>query len=593
MMIHGYGRLLLAATCSAALATATAYQDCPGTHFDHTPPFFKHCHAHTECKCFPGDHCWPSKQDWDSLNQTVDGRLVATIPPASPCYHSWNNYDNATCTELRDTWTKVGTHIDSSSSITAPFFANRSCDPFQAGQLPCVVGTYIQYAIDVATAKHVQAGIKFASEHNIRLVVRNTGHDYNGKSTGAGALGLWMHHLKDIKVIDWDDTHYSGKALKMDAGVEALEAYKAADTAGLHVVGGTCPSIGISGGYSQGGGHSPLASLHGLAADQILEIEVITSEGERLIVNRHQNQDLHWAMSGGGPGTFAVTLSMKYKAHPDNAFSSMTLNYDASYVANATHYEVINWFHSFLPQLTDLGITVVWYFTAAYLTILPATAPNMSSTELEKLMKPLEMKLDSLNINFTSEYTDFDRFLTYFEGTTNPDQPIDVGIAQYGGRLIPRSTLTDDAANQNLTNALQFVNTQGAQFIGVALNVSSKVVGDVANAVLPAWRSSTIVGVVTTPWSFQKPWSEMVAQADLMTNTLLPAIDNVVTGPHAYLNEGDLQEPNWQSVFYGENYDKLLSIKNKYDPSHLLYAKTAVGAEYYTEGEDHRLCRSW
>ena len=307
-----------------------------------------------------------------------------------------------------------------------------------------------------------------------------------------------MHHLKDIKVIDWDDTHYSGKALKMDAGVEALEAYKAADTAGLHVVGGTCPSIGISGGYSQGGGHSPLASLHGLAADQILEIEVITSEGERLIVNRHQNQDLHWAMSGGGPGTFAVTLSMKYKAHPDNAFSSMTLNYDASYVANATHYEVINWFHSFLPQLTDLGITVVWYFTAAYLTILPATAPNMSSTELEKLMKPLEMKLDSLNINFTSEYTDFDRFLTYFEGTTNPDQPIDVGIAQYGGRLIPRSTLTDDAANQNLTNALQFVNTQGAQFIGVALNVSSKVVGDVANAVLPAWRSSTIVGVVTT-----------------------------------------------------------------------------------------------
>ncbi|KAI7191553.1 FAD binding domain protein [Hortaea werneckii] len=474
----------------------------------------------------------------------------------------------------------------------APFFANCSCDPFQAGLLPCVVGTYVQYAIDVATAEHVQAGIKFAFEHNIRLVVRNTGHDYNGKSTGAGALGLWMHHLKDIEVVDWDDTHYSGKALKMGAGVEGLEAYKVADKAGLHVVGGTCPSIGISGGYSQGGGHSPLASLHGLAADQILEIEVITSEGEHLIVNRHQNQDLHWAMSGGGAGTFAVTLSMKYKAHPDNAFSSMTLNYDASYVANNTHYEVINWFHSFLPELTDQGITVVWYFTAAYLAVLPVTAPNMNSTELRKTMKPLESKLDTLNINFTSEYTDFDRFFTYYQGTTDPDQPIDVGIAQYGGRLIPRSILTDDATNQDLTNALQFVNTQGVQFIGVALNVSSKVAGDVANAVLPAWRHSTIVGVVTTPWSFQKPWSEMVAQADLMTRTLLPAIDEVVGNPQAYLNEGDFQEPNWQSVFYGENYDKLLSIKNKYDPSHLLYAKPAVGAEYYVEGEDHRLCRS-
>lgn len=95
-----------------------------------------------------------------------------------------------------------------------------------------------------------------------------------------------------------------------------------------------------------------------------------------------------------------------------------------------------------------------------------------------------------------------------------------------------------------------------------------------------------------SPWSFQKPWSELVAQADLMTTTLLPAIDEVVPNPRAYLGEGDFQEPNWQSVFYGENYDKLLSIKDKYDPSHLLYAKTAVGAEYYIEAEDHRLCRS-
>ncbi|RMY17320.1 hypothetical protein D0867_06115 [Hortaea werneckii] len=591
-MVHNYGRLLIAATCSAALATQVPHGDCSSAHFTQNPAFSHPGPAHTECKCFPGDHCWPSKQDWDSLNQTVDGRLVATVPLASPCYHSWDNYDNATCTELRDTWTKADTHIDSSSSIMAPFFANRSCDPFQAGELPCVVGTYIQYAIDVATVEHVQAGIKFASEHDIRLVVRNTGHDYNGKSTGAGALGLWMHHLKDIEVVDWNDKHYSGKALKMGAGVEGLEAYKAADKAGLHVVGGTCPSVGISGGYSQGGGHSPLASLHGLAADQILEIEVVTLEGEHLIANRHQNQDLHWAMSGGGGGTYAITLSMKYKAHPDNAFSSMTLSYDTSHVANNTHYEAISWFHSFLPELTDQGISVVWFFTAASLTISPVTAPNIDSTELKKVMKPLESKLDTLNINFTSKYTDFDRFLTYYQGTANPDQPIDVGIAQYGGRLIPRSTLTDDAANQDFTDALRFINTQGAQFIGVGLNVSSKVAGDVDNAVLPAWRESTIAGVVTTPWSFQKPWSELVAQADLMTTTLLPAIDEVVPNPRAYLSEGDFQEPDWQSVFYGENYDKLLSIKNKYDPSHLLYAKTAVGTEYYVEGEDHRLCRS-
>lgn len=84
----------------------------------------------------------------------------------------------------------------------------------------------------------------------------------------------------------------------------------------------------------------------------------------------------------------------------------------------------------------------------------------------------------------------------------------------------------------------------------------------------------------------------MVASADLMTNSLLPAIDAAVTSPpRAYMNEGDFQEPDWQSVFFGDNYDKLLSIKNKYDPSHLFYAVTAVGSEFYKVADDHRLCR--
>lgn len=51
------------------------------------------------------------------------------------------------------------------------------CDPFQVGKLPCVLGTYVQYAIDVATPAHVQAGLRFADDHNIRLVIRNTGHE--------------------------------------------------------------------------------------------------------------------------------------------------------------------------------------------------------------------------------------------------------------------------------------------------------------------------------------------------------------------------------------------------------------------------------
>lgn len=307
-----------------------------------------------------------------------------------------------------------------------------------------------------------------------------------------------MHHLKDIEVIDHSDAHYQGKALKMGAGVEAIEAYVAADKAGLHVVGGTCPSVGLTGGYSQGGGHSPLASKYGLGADQVLEWEVVTAQGKHLIANREQNSDLHWAMAGGGGGTYAIAFSVKYKAHEDMPFSGMTLNYLTPKGSEGQHYEAINFLHSLVPKLTDKGISVVWYFEETYLTISPITAPDISSDQLKEYLKPLEDKLNVLDIPFNSTYTNFKGFLPYYNGTANPDQPIDVGIAQYGGRLIPTDILTNEQKNQDLTDAFRSINKNGGQFIGVGLNVSKAVAGDVHNAVHPSWRDASIATVLTT-----------------------------------------------------------------------------------------------
>lgn len=170
-----------------------------------------------------------------------------------------------------------------SSSVVAPFCFNRSCDPFTGISAQCVIETYIQHSIDVSTAADVSAGITFASNRNIRLVIRNTGHDYNGKSTGAVALSLWMRNLKDIEIKDWSDKHYTGKAIKMGAGVLGGEACIAADAEGLQAVSGECRSVGIAGGYTQGGGHSALSSRHGMAADQTLEWDVVTGTGEYLM----------------------------------------------------------------------------------------------------------------------------------------------------------------------------------------------------------------------------------------------------------------------------------------------------------------------
>lgn len=75
-----------------------------------------------------------------------------------------------------------------------------------------------------------------------------------------------------------------------------------------------------------------------------------------------------------------------------------------------------------------------------------------------------------------------------------------------------------------------------------------------------------------------------------ITNVLLPALENITPGGGAYLNEGDFRQPDFQDVFYGENYNILLAIKDKYDREGLFYGLTAVGSERWESQADGRLC---
>lgn len=59
-----------------------------------------------DCKCFPGDACWPSQTEWSALNATVGGRLIATVPLGSPCHDP--HYDEDECAYLQDQWLLAG-----------------------------------------------------------------------------------------------------------------------------------------------------------------------------------------------------------------------------------------------------------------------------------------------------------------------------------------------------------------------------------------------------------------------------------------------------------------------------------------------------
>jgi hypothetical protein len=168
--------LVLLALASAAVAS---------------PTYNSHSPRGQTCRKLPQDTDWPSQQIWNVLNATVGGRLVATIPLASPCHDP--NYDAARCDALRAGWVYPQTQyvihyndlqkpanvssFESSSSTVAPYFQNQSCDPFTPRASACKIGTYPSYAIKVSKASDAIAGMAFAQLNNVRLIIKNTGHE--------------------------------------------------------------------------------------------------------------------------------------------------------------------------------------------------------------------------------------------------------------------------------------------------------------------------------------------------------------------------------------------------------------------------------
>jgi FAD/FMN-containing dehydrogenase len=142
-----------------------------------------------------------------------------------------------------------------------------------------------------------------ARNHNIRLIVKNSGHDYIGRSSGANSLSIWVHHMKGIQIhpeaFSPKDCKITidGNAITAAAGTEMLEAYQATAAINRTVVGGNGRTVAL-GGFITGGGHSILSPQYGLAVDQVLQMEMVTPKGELLTLNECQNTDLFWAMRG-------------------------------------------------------------------------------------------------------------------------------------------------------------------------------------------------------------------------------------------------------------------------------------------------------
>ncbi|KAJ5980880.1 FAD-binding type 2 [Penicillium waksmanii] len=357
-----------------------------------------------------------------------------------------------------------------------------------------------------------------------------------------------------------------------EAGIQGFEAYEAADRANLQVVGGECPTVGLAGGYT----------------DQVLEWKAIDGQGKMRTARRdNENSDLFWALSGGGGGTYAVVYEMTSNAHPGTPVSGLHLSFDNTNISQDAFYEAISIFHANLPALVDAGAMSIWFYTNTTFAISPLTGPNIPKAELISLLQPFLEALNRISIHYTMRASQYSSYYNQFKGEQGT---IGVGEAQYGGWLIPRYLVED--SNEEVTKAYREITENGGTFIGVGLNVSHEVAGDVYNSVLLAWRETIIATTLTTPWKWgSENYEEMVALQLKMTEIFMPKLEAIAPHSGAYMNEGDFRQPDWQKAFYGRNYRTLRTIKAKYDPNDVFFGKTAVGTDEWVERQDGRLCR--
>lgn len=130
---------------------------------------------------------------------------------------------------------------------------------------------------------------------------RNTGHDFGGRSVGAGSLSVWTHHLKDFEFLpEYRMGPYKGMAVRYGSGLEAWELYNYMAEYNFSVPAAGGRTVGANGGWFALGGHGNLASFYGLGCDQALEIHAVTADGRYVVANPYENEDLFYALRGGG-----------------------------------------------------------------------------------------------------------------------------------------------------------------------------------------------------------------------------------------------------------------------------------------------------
>lgn len=311
-------------------------------------------------------------------------------------------------------------------------------------------------------------------------------------------------------------------------------------------------TVGLAGGFIQGGGHGPLATLYGMgtflavrrnsdhtdvisypAADQALSFDVITADGNFAKANAAENPDLFWALKGGGPSTFAAVTSLTVKTLPEVPTAGIILNINSTHTNDTDlFWKGVAAVHDLSNHWVDNGMFVYFELSTGRFHVQPIVGPNMTAAQITEVAKPMFKALDSQGVPYSTSTKAFSTFFDFYIDVFE-DEGAGSG-ALVGGRIFSKQDIAENPSG--IIEAYKKSTDLGAFFIGhvVGPGHGAPVVD---NAIHPVWRNASTFSITSYTIAGNASLADKATAQNLVTNVIGKALRDAAPHGGAYVNE--------------------------------------------------------
>lgn len=526
-----------------------------------------------------------------ALNDTLDGRVQQARPLAYPCFEDPSSSE---CVAVKNGLLNEYVRSDTYNGFMNMQGEACSSDPSDQclldpatlavpGNATCGQGAVSRYYVEVQDAADVQAIFEYAKQPGAEtLSIKNTGVDHSMRSSRKGSLAIWTHGFQGKVFHDSfmpqgcssAETN-STTAITLGTALSISDSLIFAHEHGYKIATGNDARPATGGGWALNGGHGNLATTYGLGADNLVEVSIVTPDGQLRIVNQCQDSDLFWALRGAGGGAFGVVLNVTIRAYVD---SPVTMGiFSISNGTPETMRGYSNLLAENLPQWALLG----WGGASnSNLSVLANPILSNATEAAEQLAAAVSyvQSQPGGSVSFTTFPSFFEYFTEIVNGTLADPEPISSSTI-YTSRIVPVSTLANEITRTAVIDAvLQLGNTTELTY-GILANMPLRYgrANPVRNTSLnPAWYEGGLYLVVYVTWLSTNTLSERKALVRLYREAT-SLMQSVAPDGATYSNEADPWMDGWAEAFWGDNYSKLLDIKGQVDPNNLLSCWHCVG----------------